>query len=79
MKIKAKFKGANMSAGFENGKTYDIEIIRNNLFSPRLTTAIPYGSVEAFLNNWEVIPPDDLTNYYREQKLKRINNDGTSI
>jgi hypothetical protein len=71
-KMKAIFKGRNGSCGFITGEIYDITLWKNELFSSIRNERIPYESIESFLNNWEIIPKKDLTKYYREQKLKRI-------
>lgn len=66
MKRKAIFKGRNGSCGFLTGQIYDVEIYGASC------NGIPYGSIEAFLINWEIIPNKDLTLYYRTEKIKRI-------
>jgi hypothetical protein len=59
MKIKAKFIGKSGSMGLEKGLIYYLEVNKNTvsvysiMFTPyRFITKCPYGSVEAFLNNW---------------------------
>lgn len=50
MKIKARFIGQDGLLGYRNGKEYVIEIRGNTIMTPR---PCPYGSVEAFLRNWQ--------------------------
>lgn len=71
MNIKAKFKGANGSLGYENGKTYQLEFKTTDKIDDRgkIVEQIRvlrrsgsmgagicyYDSLKAFLNNWQVI------------------------
>jgi hypothetical protein len=77
MKRKAIFKGRNGSCGFLTGQIYDVEIYGASCNSMGNTgwKSVPYGSIEAFLTNWEIIPNKDLTQYYRTEKIKRILNE----
>lgn len=49
MIIRACFVGKNGSMGFKTGQVYDLEVIRNDIRTPKY---VPYETVEAFLRNW---------------------------
>lgn len=60
MKIKAKFKGADGSLGYQNGANYDLhftvkdgEIIITDLARPARGLCV-YSTFRSFLNNWQV-------------------------
>jgi hypothetical protein len=60
MKIKATFRGRKDSRGFETGKEYELEVLKNPFSA---TTALKtkdglscaYGSAAAFLISWDNI------------------------
>lgn len=59
MQIKAKFKGANGSLGYQNGANYNLfftvkdgQIVINDL--DRNRGLCTYATFRAFLNNWQV-------------------------
>ena len=50
--ILARFIGQDGSLGYRNGENYLLTVRGNEIVKP---IRCPYGSVEAFLRNWEVL------------------------
>lgn len=53
-KITATFTGKN-SLGYEHGQTYTLILIHMDIQLENGDNYCPYGSIEAFLNNWNNI------------------------
>jgi hypothetical protein len=59
LKVKAKFKGQDGSLGYKHGEVYNLHmaIALNKLIItlPTGSNLCPYGSMKAFLQNWDVL------------------------
>jgi hypothetical protein len=51
--IKATFTGEDGSLGYKKGEEHELYLIRNKIARPYGGGVCPYGSVEAFLKNWD--------------------------
>ncbi len=54
--VRARFVGRDGSFGYRHGYMYDLMIDGNRIVRP---TPCPYGSVEAFLRNWQPLDLDE--------------------
>lgn len=60
----AKFKGKDGSAGYRTGQFYELRFIDSDKYPvviERLDGSgrCPYGSMRAFLDNWDLGPPQE--------------------